>query len=172
MGCGGKFESMSKRLEILKASLIKKEAALDAKFTAHFADVKRANGQPLNDKRNGHVTLNRWEKQGDSIRKAQAEIQKTKDAIEFEEDRISGCETIRGVLPSEILELLESGKITQWRKHPNRFFVVGVDRARLVWDSKLQKVLHSHVAEIPKGTGQFDIFKDVFNHLNNTVNKR
>ena len=172
MGCGGDVEIMSKRLEILKASLIKKEAALDAKFTAHFADVKRANGQPLNDKRNGHITLNRWEKQSDSIRKAQAEIHKTKDAIEFEEGRISGCESVKDVLPSEILELLESGKITQWRKHPNRFFVVGVDRARLVWDSKLQKVLHSHVSEIPNGTGQFDIFKDVFNHLNNTVNKK
>ena len=47
---------MTKRLDILKASLEKKEAAMDAKISEHFATVKEANGQPLNDKRNGAAT--------------------------------------------------------------------------------------------------------------------
>ena len=54
---------MSNRLEILKNSLEKKEQQLEKRFDDHFADVKRANGQPLNDKRNGQATMNRWERQ-------------------------------------------------------------------------------------------------------------
>ena len=75
---------MTKRLEVLKASLVKKEAELDRRMQAHFDTVKEANGQPLNDKRNGQATLNKWEKQNDAIRNQQAEIEKTKRAIEFE----------------------------------------------------------------------------------------
>lgn len=47
------------RLEILKNSLAKKQAAFDAAFTEHTDDVKSANGQPLNDKRNGAATFKR-----------------------------------------------------------------------------------------------------------------
>ena len=59
---------MSKRLEILKQSLAKKEQELQRRFDEHFATVKQANGQPLNDKRNGQATLNKWEKQNNAIR--------------------------------------------------------------------------------------------------------
>lgn len=41
------------RLKILKSSLKKKEDKLDKKINEHFGDVASANGQPLNDKRNG-----------------------------------------------------------------------------------------------------------------------
>ena len=162
---------MSKRLEILKASLVKKEAALDAKFTAHFADVKRANGQPLNDKRNGHVTLNRWDKQSDGIRKAQAEIQKTKDAIEFEEGRIRGCEYVKDMLPKEILALVESGELIQWRKHPNTFFVEGVDKARIVWDDNKKQVAHKYTSAITD-KDQWSKFVKVFNPLGKALNNQ
>ena len=47
---------MSKKLEILKNSLAKKEQELQRRFDVHFATVKQANGQPLNDKRNGQAT--------------------------------------------------------------------------------------------------------------------
>ena len=43
---------MSKRLEILKQSLAKKEELFSQKLDDHFSTVKQANGQPLNDKRN------------------------------------------------------------------------------------------------------------------------
>ena len=76
------------RLEILENSLIKKQEKFDTKLSEHFADVKSANGQPLNDKRNGHVTLNRWEKQNASLLNCEKEIEKTKEAIEKEKRKI------------------------------------------------------------------------------------
>ena len=50
---------MSKRLEILKNSLVKKEQQFNEKLQTHFDTVKQSNGQPLNDKRNGQATLNK-----------------------------------------------------------------------------------------------------------------
>ena len=97
---------MSKRLEILKRSLEKKQAEFDNKLSNHIADVKRANGQPLNDKRNGYVTLNRWERQNDSLRNLQQSIEKTKNAIETEEYKISGVETAKETMPKELLNLV------------------------------------------------------------------
>ena len=47
------------RLDILKASLEKKQAKFNRKLNEHFSDVKSANGQPLNDKRNGYSTMKR-----------------------------------------------------------------------------------------------------------------
>lgn len=47
---------MSKRLEILKASLERKKERLDALLGNHFDSVKETNGQPLNDKRDGCQT--------------------------------------------------------------------------------------------------------------------
>jgi len=163
---------MGNRLEILKNSLKKKEEQLDKKFEEHFVDVKRANGQPLNDKRNGQSTLNRWERQDLALRNLKKSIEKTKEAIENEQFKVEGCEEVKSKLPQELTTLLEEGKITQWRKFPNRFFVVGVERARLVWDEKKEIVIHQYVNEIPYKTGQFEIFKEVFNHLNRTVNKK
>jgi len=125
---------MSKRLEILKASLAKKQAAFDAKLSAHITDVKSANGQPLNDKRNGHVTMNRWEKQNNTLRNMQAEIEKTKAAIEKEEYNISHVERTNDTIPKELLDLVADGTLSQWRKYPNMFFVNGVDKFRLIWD--------------------------------------
>lgn len=158
------------RLEILKNSLIKKESEFDRKLQAHMDDVRSGNGQPMNDKRNGRSTMNRWDKQNDVLRNLKESIQKTKNAIENEEYKIRNVESVQ--LPTELKDLLDSGKITQWRKFPNRFFVLGVEKARLVWDEKLKKVLHQYVGSIPKGVGQFEIFKEVFNHLNNTLNKK
>ena len=71
---------MSNRLEILKNSLLKKEQQLEKRLDNHFADVKRANGQPLNDKRNGQATMNRWERQNEAIRNLKESIEKTKRA--------------------------------------------------------------------------------------------
>ncbi|KUJ56442.1 hypothetical protein [Chryseobacterium aquaticum] len=160
---------MSKRLEILETSLEKKEAELQRRFDNHFADVKRANGQPINDKRNGQASFNRWEKQNDSIRNQQKSIEKTKEAIEKEKGKIANVEAQS--IPSELQELLDSGKITQWRKFPNRFFVVGVEKARLVWDEKGQFVAHQYLSAIPNQE-QYAIFRDIFNKLNQTLNKK
>lgn len=160
---------MSRKLEILKASLEKKQAELDRRFVNHFADVKSANGQPLNDKRNGQATLNRWEKQSDAIRKQQAEVEKTKAAIEREEAQIAYLERMREVTPAAILELVEAGTLTIWGKYPNMFFVDGVEKGRIVWEKKRKVVAHRYYHLIPT-VEQKNAFAKVYNSLAKILN--
>lgn len=152
---------MSKRLEILKKSLVKKELILDQKINDHFETVKQANGQPLNDKRNGHKTLAMWEKQNDSIRSQQLEIEKTKQAIEREEAKISNVNSFD--IPEFFKPFLDSGEIKQWRKYPNRFFVNGVEKGRIIWNEDKKTLGYSYLQEVPKD--QYPIFRDIFNRI-------
>jgi hypothetical protein len=154
----------SPRLEILKKSLAKKEKLYDDKISAHFSDVRSANGQPLNDKRNGYQTLDRWERQNDSIRSTKAEIEKTKQAIEREEYKIENVNSWQEIFPSPITDLLESGILTQWRKFPRIMFVAGVKKARITYDPKTGTISNSYVSEI-NNAEQYTIFRDVFNQL-------
>jgi len=121
---------MKTRLEILKNSLEKKQNDFDAKLKTHFDTVKLANGQPLNDKKNGQSTLNKWEKQNDALRNLDKSIEKTKSAIDREQRKISNVESVE--LPAEIQELIKSGVLVQWRKFPRFFFVAGVEKGRIV----------------------------------------
>ena len=163
---------MSKKLEVLKQSLIKKEEQLRKRFDDHFASVRQANGQPLNDKRNGQATLNRWERQDDAIRTLKASIEKTKNAIEFEEGRINGVNYVNeNFIPKEILALVESGDLIQWRKHPTTFFVPDVDKARIVWDNKRKVVAHRY-AHLITEQEQRTKFVRLYNGLNSVLNLR
>lgn len=158
------------RLDILKASLEKKENLFSEKLTNHMDCVRSANGQPLNDKRNGYRTLNKWDRQNESLRTLDASIQKTKDAIEFEESKIRGVENANKNIPFEILELVENGTLNQWRKYPNTFFVVGVDKARIVWDVKKKQVCYKYLNSIIDAE-QRKLFASVYNALNKQLNK-
>ena len=151
----------SRRLEILQQSLAKKQAAFDDKIQAHFDDVRSANGQPLNDKRNGQATMNRWERQNDSLRTLQKSIEKTEAAIEREQLKID--HVARTPIPEFLKPMLEAGEITQWRKYPNRFFVPGVEKARIIWYEKDQEFGYSHLEGV-KGE-QFAKFRDTYNHI-------
>ena len=162
---------MSKKLEVLKNSLIKKEQILNEKFDNHFATVKQANGQPLNDKRNGRATLNKWERQNWSIRNQKESIEKTKRAIEIEEGKIMDVEQTNTFIPSEILELVEKGQLNQWRKHPTTFFVPDVDKARIVWDNKRKVVAHRY-AHLITEQEQRTKFVRLYNGLNSVLNGR
>jgi len=162
---------MSKKLEVLKNSLIKKEQILNEKFDNHFATVKQANGQPLNDKRNGRATLNKWERQNWSIRNQKESIEKTKRAIEIEEGKIMDVEQTNTFIPSEILELVEKGQLNQWRKHPTTFFVPDVDKARIVWDNKRKVVAHRY-AHLITEQEQRTKFVRLYNGLNSVLNLR
>ena len=162
---------MSKKLEILKQSLAKKEQQLNAKFDQHFATVKQANGQPLNDKRNGQATLNKWERQNEGIRTMQKSIEATKQAIEIEEGKIKCVEHANTFIPAEIQNLIEAGELIQWRKHPHTFFVAGVDKARIVWDGKRKVVAHKFVSEITIQE-QRTKFVRIYNQLNALLNVR
>lgn len=161
---------MSKRLEILNQSLVKKEQELQRRFDVHFATVKQANGQPLNDKRNGQATLNKWERQNEGIRTMQKSIELTKQAIENEQSKIVEVEKVNGFIPEPILSLVELGILTQWRKHPNTFFVVGVDKARIIWDEKKKVVANKYYSQI-EDLEQRKIFAKTYNSLNSILNK-
>lgn len=159
---------MSNRLTALKNSLAKKEALFDEKIQAHFETVKQANGQPLNDKRNGRATMAKWDKQSDSLRAMEESIQKTKDAIEREERKIAMVDATK--LPDYIEAAIKDGLIVQWRKFPRFFFVTGVEKGRIVLNEETGKIDHRYVREIP--TEQYPIFRDVFNKLNAQANNR
>ena len=153
---------MSKRLDVLNASLVKKEALFDRKLHEHFDTVKQANGQPLNDKRNGRATLNKWDKQSDALRSLQEGIQRTKDAIEREEIKIATASLVD--LPDYIQQAITEGLITQWRKFPRFFFVNGVKHGRIVLDEKTGLIAHRYLSNVSKE--EYPIFRDAFNSLN------
>ena len=159
------------RLDILKASLEKKQAKFDRKLNDHFADVKSTNGQPLNDKRNGFATMKRWDRQNDVLSRMQKEIEKTQTAIEREESRIRCIDRNKNSMPEEIQELIDNGTLKQWGKYPHIMFVEGVDKARIIWDSKKKMVMHKFVSSIID-TEQRKKFARVYNSLNASINKQ
>jgi hypothetical protein len=152
---------MGRRLEILRASLANKTSLFDAKLSAHMDDVKSANGQPINDKKNGVATLDRWNRQNDALRALDASIAKTKSAIEREETKTAMVASVD--LPPPIKALVASGVLTQWRKHPRFFFVAGVEKARITLMDNGQ-IGHRYLACIPS-QDQYATFRDTFNSL-------
>ena len=154
---------MSARLEILKQSLARKTEAMDAKIAAHFDAVRSANGQPLNDKRNGRATMAQWDRQNDAIRGIADGIERTKAAIGREQSAIERVNFVADALPEPIKREIATGLLTQWRKHPRTFFVTGVDKARIVLldDGRLA---HRYVASITDA-GQRRTFARAFNAL-------
>ena len=154
---------MSKRLAVLQSSLEKKNNTFDARIEAHFSDVRSANGQPLNDKRCGASTLKRWEAQNNALRVASESIKKTEQAIEREENAIARVESVE--LPEVLRNMIADGKLTQWRKHPETMFVVGVDKGRIVWNGKV--LAHRYLSEVPKE--QYATFRDAFNLANRSL---
>ncbi|MCT4035585.1 hypothetical protein HZQ14_19375 [Elizabethkingia anophelis] len=158
------------RLEILENSLAKKEVELQKRFDNHFSTWKQTNGQPMNDKRGGGAFFKKIEKQNDSIRNMQASIQKTKDAIDREKSTTAYVKGVKSGLPKSISSLIDKKGLTQWRKYPNRFFVVGVDKARIVYDEKGGFISHSYLSQIPNQE-QYSIFRDIYNALNKALSK-
>lgn len=146
-------------------SLEKKKKVLDEKFDSYFSDVGKANGQPLNDKRGGQATMNRWDRKSDAIRLQKSEIEKTERAIESEQNKINSVKWWYEKMPKYLTDLIDSGKVKQWRKHPRMLFVDGVEKARLVFDDKDGCVKHRYVNSIPDQK-QFAVFRDVFNTIN------
>ena len=159
------------RLDILKASLEKKQARFNRKLNEHFSDVKSANGQPLNDKRNGYSTMKRWDRQNETLSKIQKEIEKTRTAIGREESRIRCIDRNRNSMPEEIQKLINDGTLKQWGKYPHIMFVEGVDKARIIWDDRKKVVMHKFVSSITD-TEQRRKFARVYNSLNASINKQ
>jgi hypothetical protein len=162
---------MTKRLEILKNSLEKKEKSFDDKFSVHKEEVNDNQCEPLNDGKRGSANLRRWEKTNDALRTMYQGIEKTKSAIEREESKIEDCALVAELLPQEILDLLENGTLKQWRKYPHIFFVEGVDKARIYWDAKKRVVAHKYGKSVTD-TEQRKKFAQVFNPLFATINNK
>lgn len=162
-------KTSSKRLEILENSLKKKENKFNERFKDYLSDVKSANGQPLNDKRNGISTLNRWGKKEDSLRTIEKDIEKTKQAIEQEQKKIDNVNFVNEYIPQPIKDLVEKGILNQWRKYPNRFFVEGVEKARIIFDKEKGTVLNQYYKSIPTKE-QREKFAKVFNELKDSLN--
>lgn len=157
------------RLDILKSYLEKKGARFHEKLDAHFSDVGNANGQPVNDKRNGRATLSRWEKQNASLRDMYEDIERTKEAIRDEENKQKVIARVKDGMPKAITDLIEEGTLKQWGKYPNIMFVEGVDKARIIWDAKKQKVMHKFFASITEPE-QRRKFAGVYNLLHHEIN--
>lgn len=153
-----------KKLTVLENSLQKKKKQFDDKLQNHINTVKQANGQPLNDKRNGQATLNKWAKQNDILRDLKESIEKTERAIQIEKNKIVGCELVKNDLPAPILKMLENGRLIQWRKYPNTFFVKNVDKARIVWDKKKKVIAHKYSKQIID-KNQRSVFAKTYNEL-------
>lgn len=156
----------TKRLIILENSLEKKKNKFDEKLQNHIDTVRQANGQPLNDKRNGQATLNKWDRQNESLRSLQESIKKTENAIENEKGKITDCDFAKSTLPSKAIEMINDGILKQWRKHPNTFFVDGVDKARIVWDNKKKVFAHKYASKI-NDRKQWKLFAETYNILFN-----
>jgi hypothetical protein len=152
------FKMTLPRLAVLEKSLFDKNKKLIEKIDMHFKTVAQSNGQPLNDKRNGRATLNKWERQNDAIRATMKEIEKTKAAIDKERIKIAAVEN--QALPDCIKSLINDGTLNQWRKYPNRFFVVGIDSARIIYDEKGNKITCSHLSQLKPY--EHAMFRDVF----------
>lgn len=158
------------RLDILKASLEKKQAKFNEKLNEHFTDVKSTNGQPLNDKRNGAATMNRWNRQNDVLSNIQKEIEKTEHSIEREERKIRALEYSKNAMPIEMQKLIDEGILKQWGKWPHIMFVNGVDKARIIWDYKKKVVMHKF-ANTLTDKEQRKKFAQVYNSLHAAINQ-
>lgn len=158
------------RLEILKSSLEKKQMKFNKKLDEHFSDVRSANGQPLNDKKNGASTMRRWDKQDDALSKLQKEIEKTKSAIEYEEGKLVGIAGNKSRMPKAITDLIDNGTLKQWGKYPHIMFVDGVEKARIIWDNKKKQVLHKFTNTLTDKE-QRKRFAQVYNSLHEVINK-
>lgn len=159
------------RLDILKNSLEKKQKAFDDKLSIHMEDVKGAQGEPMAGHRGGNKVLNRWEKQNKTLHSLNEGIEKTKRAIEIEESKIERVENSKDFVPEIFFKLVYEGFLTQWRKHPSVFFVVGVDKARIGWDNKKKTAYHKYYRMIEDET-QKKLFKDAWVIIYNKLNKK
>jgi hypothetical protein len=157
-------DKMTRRLQILQKSLAQKNAEFNLKLEEHFATVKQANGQPLNDKPNGQSTLNKWDRQNEALQSLKLSIEKTEKAISIEENKIYTVDYVKDQLPQAIADLIEKGVLNQWRRYPHIFFVAGVDKARIIWDAKKRIVAHKFANQITD-QDQRSKFVKVYNSL-------
>ena len=167
-----------KRLEILQNSLAKKEAKQNNNFTSLYKHQAMTHSSPVNDKRCGSAWFKAHDKINDDIRNQYAAIK----AIEQEEKRQLINEDAREMLleyPQAIIDLVEAGTLFQWNKHPNTFFVNGLEKIRIIYEKKEHKtkitetLYHKYGSEFASISTkeQIKYFNNLFNDLKSKVKK-
>jgi len=164
------MEYQSKRLDILRASLEKKQKEFSDRLSIHMDDVRGAQGEPMAGHRGGEKVLRRWDKQNSALKTLDESIKKTQNAIEREEYKIANVEGAKDIVPPLFLELADKGVLNQWRKHPTIFFVSGVDKARIGWDAKKKTAYHRYYRAI-ECAEQKATFKDVWSMIYQEFNE-
>jgi hypothetical protein len=144
--------------------LARKEDELNRRFDNQFEHQRKTNGQPMNDKRNGRAWFNKKDKLDQAIGKQMEEIEKSKAYIKRLEERVAFLEKWEKELPAPLLEATLAGRLNQWKRHPRMFFVEGVEKARIVWNSDTKTIGATYVKQIPSKE-QYAIFRDTFNGL-------
>lgn len=79
---------MNNKLESLKMSLDKKESELARKLEAHFLDIKMANSQTVTETGYWLNSIHRWKNQESSLIKSLQRLEKTKQALKREQEKI------------------------------------------------------------------------------------
>ncbi|NCX95785.1 MAG: hypothetical protein EBX41_05120 [Chitinophagia bacterium] len=145
----------SQRLEILKNSLIKKEERQQYLLSQFYGGWHGRQGQPIDlSRKSDRALLNRTDKYDNALRNISAEIQKTKDAIEREEGKLRQVELTNQILPASLLEFVNRGELIQWRKYPNTFFIPGIEKVRLIWKPKENKLFTRYGEYLQKSQKQ------------------
>lgn len=178
---------MATRLELAKQKLERLKREFQDKQDAVFGHAKLTNGQPMNDKRDGHVFFRKQEKLEDALFNKLHEIQKQEEYIEELEEReqnkkyglnrsgnglaltIDNIDRIKEEIEAhergeswyskatirkykaklkelerfssqkisvKAQQLIDSGKVTQWKKHPTIYFIKGMRKVALELNSE------------------------------------
>jgi hypothetical protein len=142
------------REQVLVDSLARKQQQFDNRFAVHFDEATARQGQPWHDNAKDRSARKRLDRQDAALHTLKESIQKTEDALARERRKVAAVERTAAILPAAILEALESGTLSQWRRHPTTFFVHGVERARLVWDVDRQQLTTRYLGELKEETAR------------------
>ena len=135
---GDKMTILEKMNNKLKTMEEKKSSMINA----HFAEIVPHGGTPfITDNSKGRQAKNRFDKSNDAIRNLSKQIEEQKEKINKMENKIAYRATqtkqsVKFIKKNEIspilLKLQEDGKVKQWAKNPQLFFVIGLEKVALM----------------------------------------
>lgn len=163
-----------KRREILEKSLEKKRTIFNDRFRSHWDYTVGLQGEPIGGPRaQDRAIRNRLEREDRALRRMSEEVKKTERALAREERKEIDTANAYDALPEPLRAAIDAGLIVQWRRHPNTFFVPGVEKGRLAWipesaknaKSALRGTLVARYAHQIPDQAQYAAFRDVANAL-------
>lgn len=129
-------------LEKMKNKLAKMEEKKSSMINAHFAEIVPHGGTPfVLDNSKGRASKNRFDKSNDAIRNLSKQIEEQKEKISRMENKIAYRTTQtkqskkfieKNEISPILFKLQEDGKVKQWARNPQLFFVVGLEKVALM----------------------------------------